>query len=298
MSPVWQTIRRSFVLLTFLWLSAAQAAVPDTPAKGVLFKAQSGDKTLYLFGSVHLARESFYPLPDSFEQAYRAADTIVVETDPSDTQAMLQAAPMMVYPGNEKLEQHLRPATWKKLQQHTGGQTAGFQMMRAPVVATALISQLFSSDQYSAAQGIDLFVIRRAREDKKDLQQLETMAFQIQQLVDLSDAEADAMLSQTLDSVRDGSAKRETEQLLTAWVRGDEQKLAQIFAASAARDAGSRKMLKRLLDDRNVTMTEKIEQLVQSGRQVLVVVGAGHLVGARSIPDLLRQRGYRITRVK
>jgi uncharacterized protein YbaP (TraB family) len=69
-------------------------------------------------------------LPDSFEQAYCAADTIVVETDPSDTQAMMQAAPMMVYPGNEKLEQHLRPATWKKLQQHTGGQTAGFQMMR------------------------------------------------------------------------------------------------------------------------------------------------------------------------
>jgi hypothetical protein len=26
---------------------------------------------------------------------------------------MMQAAPMMVYPGNEKLEQHLRPATWK-----------------------------------------------------------------------------------------------------------------------------------------------------------------------------------------
>jgi uncharacterized protein YbaP (TraB family) len=45
-------------------------------------------------------------------------------------------------------------------------------------------------------------------------------------------------------------------------------------------------------------MAEKIEQLVQSGRQVLVVVGAGHLTGARSIPDLLRQRGYRITRVK
>jgi hypothetical protein len=34
------------------------------------------------------------------------------------------------------------------------------------------------------------------------LQQLETMAFQIQQLVDLSDAEADAMLSQTLDSLQ------------------------------------------------------------------------------------------------
>jgi uncharacterized protein YbaP (TraB family) len=58
MSPVWQTIRRSFVLLTFLW-SAQRRLVPDTPAKGVLYKAQSGDKTLYLFGSVHLARESF-----------------------------------------------------------------------------------------------------------------------------------------------------------------------------------------------------------------------------------------------
>jgi hypothetical protein len=38
---------------------AQRSAVPDTPAKGVLYKAQSGDKTLYLFGSVHLARESF-----------------------------------------------------------------------------------------------------------------------------------------------------------------------------------------------------------------------------------------------
>jgi uncharacterized protein YbaP (TraB family) len=57
-------------------------------------------------------------------------------------------------------------------------------------------------------------------------------------------------------------------------------------------------MLKRLLDDRNVTMTEKIEQLVQSGRQVLVVVGAGHLAVGAAFRICLRQRGYRITRVK
>jgi uncharacterized protein YbaP (TraB family) len=66
-------------------------------------------------------------LPDSFEQAYRAADTIVVETDPSDTQAMMQAAPMMVYPGNEKLEQHLRPATWKSCSSIPAGRLPVFR---------------------------------------------------------------------------------------------------------------------------------------------------------------------------
>ena len=50
----------------------------------------------------------------------------------------------------------------------------------------------------------------------------------------------------------------------------------------------------RLLIQRNKKWVEEIETLMRENKNILFVVGAGHLVGPESVVDLLKKRGYKV----
>jgi uncharacterized protein YbaP (TraB family) len=50
----------------------------------------------------------------------------------------------------------------------------------------------------------------------------------------------------------------------------------------------------RMLTDRNAAWVPQIEQMLRGADDVLVVVGAAHLVGENSVVEMLRQRGYAV----
>ena len=52
-----------------------------------------------------------------------------------------------------------------------------------------------------------------------------------------------------------------------------------------------------LLKQRNRNWVPQIETLLAGRDDVLVVVGAGHLVGPDSVIRMLRDKGYEVTRV-
>ena len=51
----------------------------------------------------------------------------------------------------------------------------------------------------------------------------------------------------------------------------------------------------KLFFSRNRKMADKIKTYLQKEGDFFVVVGAGHLVGDRSVVDLLRAEGYTVT---
>jgi uncharacterized protein YbaP (TraB family) len=60
---------------------------------------------------------------------------------------------------------------------------------------------------------------------------------------------------------------------------------------------GQRELMKRLMDDRNIAMAEKIHALHREGRRVFVAVGSLHMVGPTGLPQLMSERGYEVKRV-
>ena len=56
------------------------------------------------------------------------------------------------------------------------------------------------------------------------------------------------------------------------------------------------RMMDEMLYERNASWIEPIERLHAAGGG-FIAVGAMHLVGQRSVLDLLRQRGYKVTRL-
>lgn len=273
------------------------AGLTPATAQGLLWEIKSSSQTMHLYGSIHLAKADFYPLPAAVQAAYHEADTLAVEIDASDAQANEQALPLLRYTAPDNLEKHLRAATWKQLQNIAGPALAQLQTYKPAVVATGLALSAFGELGYAPKHGIDLHFIARAKADQKNLVELESVAFQAGVLGGLNDADGDALLKQTLDGMASGELQRETQALIDAWKAADAQGLAKILQTAANKDTGSRKLMKRLLDDRNLTMVEKIHALLSQQRKLFVVVGAGHLAGDNSMVDLFRQQGWQVRQI-
>ncbi|QJQ06404.1 TraB/GumN family protein [Undibacterium piscinae] len=178
--------RLSRLLLTgVIWFAAGQAAAATAlaasasgPAKGLLWEIKSAGNTAYLFGSIHLAKADFYPLPAAVEAAYLQSDTLAVEIDATDTVASAKAMPMLSYAAPDNLKKHVSKATWSSLQAVAGETVTQFQMYKPAMVATGLAISAFSRQGYDPVYGIDLHFIARAKNDRKKLVELESIAFQ------------------------------------------------------------------------------------------------------------------------
>ena len=52
---------------------------------------------------------------------------------------------------------------------------------------------------------------------------------------------------------------------------------------------------KRMLNDRNERWVPVIQELVRGGKNVMIIVGAGHLVGDKGVVELLKKKGFKVT---
>ncbi len=278
--------------------NAASATKANPSTKGLFWEIKSGDKTVYMFGSIHIAKPDFYPLPKAVEAAYQRAEVLAVELDASDPGLQQKLAPHVTYAPPNKLQNHLTEATWKQLSDTVGPNAQAMQSLKPVIVATALSLGMLQQLGYDMEAGIDLHFIKQAKADGKRIQEFETPEFQAQVLTSLNDADNDAMLSYTLSALKTGEMKQTIDAMVKTWRNGDAKALAKLLRESSSKDPGSEKMMKALFDERNILMAEKIIQLLQSGKPAFIVVGAGHMAGPNSIVDLLQKKGIKVTQIR
>ena len=270
----------------------------EAATRGLLFEIKSGDKTAYLFGSIHIAKPDFYPMSPKVEAAYKAADTVMVEADTTDVQAMQAMLPKLMYAAPDKLQNHLTPATWTEFQSLFGPAAEQLQNLKPFLVLSAITIQVAAQLGYSPEQGIDLHFIKRSKEDKKTLLELENLTFQANIMGSLSDEEGNSLIASLVDSIKKREIVSELNSLVDAWKAADADAIAKLFIESGNKDAGSKRITKMLLDDRNEGMANKINQTMASGKKLFVVVGAGHLAGEKSVIDLLKKQGLEVKQIR
>ena len=60
---------------------------------------------------------------------------------------------------------------------------------------------------------------------------------------------------------------------------------------------GTKSLTKKLLDDRNVFMTGKMDEYLKGKDPIFVVVGAAHIIGDKGVAKMLRDKGYKVEQV-
>ncbi len=288
--------RRPLTWLAAAAVAVAAAAVACRPAatqsgvteRPLLWSAEKDGQKTYLLGTMHIGFNAEKQLPRWVWDKVRASKSFAVETDISD--------PLLMSTGVRRdgisLRDELGEEYWKKLEALLGaGANASLRMTPAAVTSLLEIKGL------PAAMPMDLMLLGEAEAADKKVVFLEPASLQVALLEKWLDV---AALKVAIDEHGDGKAL--TRELLAAYISGDIVRIEQMalnreaFKKSGRSDADYDAMMEDLLYRRNQSWLEPIEKMHSEG-QAMVAVGAMHLIGERSVLDLLEKRGYKIARV-
>lgn len=285
-------LRIVVVLLSLCYFPIGQGAP--------VWKIEHEGSVLYLAGTIHILGNDDYPLPNAFESAYRASDTVVFETDvgelksPAANQKLMQS---VSYASGASLSQDLSPEVYAAVELFFSdrgiqmSQMAGFKPgMLSLVMIGVELGRLGLAD---AGAGVEEYFDARARTDGKNLGGLESVDQQIAYLADLGAGQEDALIRATLRDIE--QLPLMWQSLKHAWREGDLDRLYQIGGEPLRSDFPT--IYRQMLVDRNKAWVPQLERMLRNDAVEMVLVGALHLTGPGGLLDQLAQRGYRAQRI-
>jgi hypothetical protein len=276
-------------------MQAAQAAARD---RGFLWRITKDGRSSYLFGTLHLGKLDWvFPGP-AVRQAMADTDTLALEldlTDPATARELVAASAGAGKPA-------VLPAG---LQQRLARQTAaaclpaGALDAQHPVMrAITLVVLDARREGLDPGFGQEFMLAGAARARGVPIVALETVALQMGTLIPDTEAQTVESLHQALDQLESGSARRSSARMAAAWAEGRLEELEQYEQwCDCVPNEDARAFLRRLNDERNPGLAERIDALHGAGKRVFAAVGALHMTGAQSLPGLLARRGYAVARV-
>jgi len=262
-----------------------------------LAEAPEGEAAYFLMGSVHLGDDRMRDLGPTVREAYEASQELVVEVDlssirPAELQGLTEHFAML--PGPETVEGVVSEETWQALEAYLaerGLQHEPFVRMKPWFLAFTIVQVELARAGYDAELGVDRVFIDDAA-GSKPIVALETPASQLAVLDSISPEVQEVLLLDTLS--RAGGLAEETEKLIQAWERGDEQELQALVFQDLEDVPELDTFYERVFFERNRRMATRLLELAEDGRTRFVVLGAGHMVGEEGVPALLARGGYRV----
>ena len=234
-------------------------------------------------------------LPEEVEDIYNCCRRIVFETDlDSMNDSSLQGKILRrgMYPKGQTLSGNVSAETYEMLRNKlevSGLSILQFERFRPWMVALTLTGSEMIRLGFDPQLGVDRSFFSKAKQDGKELIFLESNEFQINLFAGLSRTRQEALLKQILIEIK--IIESMFEDMVSAWKMGDAAKLDSIMKESLIEFPD---LQERLITKRNRRWVGKILNLARQKGDLLVVVGAAHLVGEKSLVDLLRQKGYEV----
>ena len=267
--------------VSFGVISAAFATEPvDKPP---FYQISYQGKTAYLLGSIHVGKASFYPLAEQIEQAFEQSAAIVVEADVRDA----DVPALLAKYGTKKLVMDSDTSTVIKAYCQNQQQLCAALEHYSPWLQSMQLSiGRYAALGYSGDYGVDAVLVNQA--GAKPVYELEGTEFQFQLL---SSFDAETQWSMVREAIE--APDSDMLELITAWRSGDEAQLADLMEGEMLRE-GETEMVEKMLWGRNNIMAQRIVELMQSPdtkQPLFVVVGAGHLVGKKTVQFYLQPLG-------
>ena len=289
-------------LILLLGTNIACAETTTSPPKPLLWKVSDANNSLYLLGSFHMLKASDYPLAKSTDVAFDDAEQLYFELSPEEMnnpalgQKMAQAATRT---DGKTLQESLPPETWKKLEAYTASRNipvANFQSFEPWFVTLILSVTEMQKVGLEPALGLDKHFMERAAKAGKPAKGLETGDSQIAIFDGMSVKQQEQFLQDTLDETAD--MKNKMEELHTVWRNADDKKLYDEMAKEMS--VKYPELYQSINPERNKAWLPKLEALLKDNDNddIMVVVGSLHLVGKEGVVQLLKDKGYKVERMK
>jgi uncharacterized protein YbaP (TraB family) len=290
-------VARRFAL-ALLWLLPSLALADSAGHPVTMWMAEGAANRVYLLGSVHLLRAQDHPLPQVIDDVYDDAETLYMELDMDDLDPLLMQATInrlgMLDEGTS-LQDVMGVELYAEAKARAAELDLPLEMLERtePWLAAITVEQLaLSRIGFNPSYGVEMHLLRKATSDGKEILGFESVEQQLAYLDGLSlDAQRD-LLMQTL--AESAAIQDLMDDLILAWRSGDIDYLERTLLEDVS---GYPELYDTIVASRNRLWVDTIDALLEQREDYLVVVGALHLVGEDGVPQLLEQRGVRITQM-
>ena len=254
----------------------------------------------YLFGTVHLLPEGAQWQSEALSQAIAQSDILITETiGLEDTANVSKIFTTMSRdePVND-IDKRVRPSQrnlLKNIIKEQGLSQQALNNMETWAAALAISNAITSDLGFKRIFGVETILKDIFDEAEKPNEGLESIASQFAVFDDLNENHQRAMLESIVDNGE--NSKDSLLNIVDAWLDGDSDALLQetntgIMTSLTMREA--------LLDNRNRKWVIKLQEKSKNIDDIVyfVAVGAAHLVGKNSVPNLLQNAGYKVERIQ
>lgn len=247
----------------------------------------------YLFGTFHMMCKDDIHFSEGMNRAMKNASEIYFEMDLDDAANTLGAVFFMNMKNGTTLKDLYTDEEYARLENYfTDSLGMGLQMMQRmkPYFLQAMIlPKLMPCKNMS---GVEQELMKIAKEQKKEVKGLETIAFQASVFDSIPYQVQAKELLKGIDSMTD--YRPYFDSMLDVYKSqrlGDMEKLINNDQFGMAENTDL------LLDKRNKNWVEQMKKILPE-KNVFFAVGAGHLVGENGLISLLKKEGYKLRPLK
>lgn len=274
-----------------------QAAAAQARDRGLLWRVTKGGHASYLYGTLHVGRAEWMAPGPMVQRALQETDTLALELDPLDESVQREMAEGMARAKTYPLPAALRSRLLQALQAQCLPTDTVNQA--APEMLVYTLSTLVGRrDGLEPGYGSEILLSLLGHGSGRSVVSLETVALQLKTLLAHDAAEAETVVREGLDDLESDRVHTVLLKSARVWENGELAELERYTQWCQCADTPlDKKLMRRLLDDRNPGLAKRIDQLHAQGQKLFVAVGATHMTGAIGIPALLARRGYQVERV-
>lgn len=304
--------------ITEEWLPESEPENKATP----LFYHVTGEngQELWLLGTIHVGDERTGYLPQEIYDALAASDALALECDTEsfdkeaeeDDKLQEQVSSLYYYSNGKTAGDYLDEETYTLAVKHM--KASGNYSMNAPYLKLSMWANsienflLHTGHLLTSEQGVEERLTKLAREQEKEILEVESNMFQIELLTGWSDDLQILLLEESLDTAPEESWQN-LEELYELWCAGDEAALREELSDEVdlsdltEEEKAEYEACKHLVEeynkgmsyDRNDGMLEVAIEYLESDRVVFYAVGLAHLLNnVNGLVDTLREAGYTV----
>jgi len=241
----------------------------------------------YLFGTFHLMCKKDIRFSENLRTAVKNTSETWLEMDMDDPATMLGALFMMKMKDGKKLADLYPEADYKRLESFFTDtlkySLSLFQQMKPAFLEALLYPKMLPC---KTVTGVEEELMKLAKENKKEIQGLESMAFQASVFDSIPYDKQAKELLKSIDSI--SSYRNYFDTMMTVYKSQRLNDIEKLFSRS---EFGMEENRELLLDRRNRNWVVQLKTIMKK-EPVFVAVGAGHLVGEMGLIELLRKEGY------
>lgn len=279
-----------------------------TPLMYEVTKEGSNNK-IYLFGSMHMVNLEEFDFPKYVRDAYNNSKYLACEFDVVEYTKNMDAikeAESFLYKDGTTIKDHISEESYNKIVeflQKNYFYNEALDTYNLYFFESLITQVILQNSTIGKGTSVDEYFLNKAKEDNKNILEVESYEFQINLLSNFPDRFYELSIIDSIDNYEE--QVKELGELYETWKTGDVEKIIEEeYNIEVYEDKYTKEEIKmfedynnNLLGKRNIGMTDKLITYFDNNYDTFYMVGVAHLVGDKGIAHLLEEKGYKVTRI-